>query len=253
MVDLGTLGGTGSDAWSINSSNTIVGKSYVVGDVIEHAFIAVSNTMVDLNSQLDTSSNSWVLTKAEYINDAGMICGYGTNNGARHGFLLVVPSPPGITSQPTNLTVLLGSNATFNVTATGTAPLRYQWRFNTTTNLPSATNSSLTITNTKATNAGNYTLVITNNYGSATSSVAALSVVPAPVITSISRLATNVVLGFTTATGATYFVENRTNIVLGSWSNAVQNIAGTGGTKTVTNTGGGTTTNRFYRVRVTVP
>ena len=41
-----------------------------------------------------------------------------------------VPTPPGIATQPQNQTVSQTSNATFTVTATGTTPLYYQWRFN---------------------------------------------------------------------------------------------------------------------------
>ena len=41
-----------------------------------------------------------------------------------------VPTPPAVLLQPTNLTVTAQSNAVFNVLATGTSPLSYQWRFN---------------------------------------------------------------------------------------------------------------------------
>src|SRR5208337_1744065 len=37
------------------------------------------------------------------------------------------PTPPSITTQPTNLTVVVGGMATFTVQAAGTPPLRYQW------------------------------------------------------------------------------------------------------------------------------
>jgi len=40
------------------------------------------------------------------------------------------PSAPAITQQPTNATVTVGQSATFTVTATGTAPLTYQWFMN---------------------------------------------------------------------------------------------------------------------------
>src|SRR6185369_12882212 len=43
----------------------------------------------------------------------------------------VLSSPPLITSQPQSQSVTLGSNATFNVVASGTAPMAYQWRLNT--------------------------------------------------------------------------------------------------------------------------
>lgn len=39
-------------------------------------------------------------------------------------------TPPAITSQPAGATRTVGQTATFQVTATGTAPLAYQWRRN---------------------------------------------------------------------------------------------------------------------------
>src|SRR5439155_26812788 len=39
-----------------------------------------------------------------------------------------IPVPPSITIQPDNTTVNVGEIARFKVTATGTAPLHYQWR-----------------------------------------------------------------------------------------------------------------------------
>ncbi len=80
-----------------------------------------------------------------------------------------------ITTQPTNQTVVLGNNATFSVTASGIATVGYQWQFNG-TNLSGSTSSSYTRTGTTAVQAGNYTVVITNLYGSITSSVAVLTV-----------------------------------------------------------------------------
>jgi len=91
---------------------------------------------------------------------------------------------PAITAQPTNQTVLQSSNAAFSVTATGTAPLNYQWWFNTTNALVGGTNSSLSLTNVQTTNAGNYSVVITNLAGSVTSAVASLTVrVPVSITT----------------------------------------------------------------------
>jgi len=80
-----------------------------------------------------------------------------------------------ITSQPTNQTVMLGSNATFSVTATGFMPLSYQWQLNG-TNLSGATATNYSLTGVMATNAGSYTVVVSNSAGSVTSSVAVLTV-----------------------------------------------------------------------------
>jgi uncharacterized delta-60 repeat protein len=63
----------------------------------------------------------------------------------------------------------------FNVTAIGTPPLSYQWRKGV-TSLPAATAASLTLTNVQVSDNGNYSVVVTNAYGSVTSSVATLTV-----------------------------------------------------------------------------
>lgn len=83
---------------------------------------------------------------------------------------------PAITTQPQNATVAAGQTAMFSVTATGTAPLTYQWNRNGTA-INGATAASYT---TPATSAGDsgaaYTVTITNAAGSVTSSAATLTV-----------------------------------------------------------------------------
>ena len=96
-----------------------------------------------------------------------------------------------ITTQPQSLTLGVGANAQFNVSATGIQPLAYQWTFNG-VNLAAATNSSLTIFNIQPINAGSYSVVVSNFLGSATSSVALLAVLLPPTITSQPLSRTNV-------------------------------------------------------------
>src|SRR5262249_51151918 len=79
------------------------------------------------------------------------------------------PAPPTIYSQPTNQTVIVGQTATLTAGATGTLPLSYQWIFDDAI-LPGETSSSLVLTDVQFNQAGNYTVVITNNIGSVTSS-----------------------------------------------------------------------------------
>lgn len=80
-----------------------------------------------------------------------------------------------ITSQPQNTTAILGKPVTLAVTASGTAPLTYQWRRNGTA-IPGATGAIYHIASAIGANAGNYTVVITNGCGSVTSSVARVTV-----------------------------------------------------------------------------
>ncbi len=100
------------------------------------------------------------------------------------------PSPPVITSQPTNLqTVLAGTYAGFNVGVFGAAPISYQWQKNGINlidagNLQGSATSILTLNNPTAADAGVYSVFVTNAFGLAESDEAILEVlVSPPVIT----------------------------------------------------------------------
>ena len=110
-------------------------------------------------------------------------------------------TPPVIDSGPEDRQVFVGETATFNVSASGTAPLRYQWFFNTNSPLAAATNSILSVTNAQLADAGAYSVLVSNNYGSVTSTVAQLTVqVPvAPSILSHPQDVTNALPGSTVA------------------------------------------------------
>jgi len=82
---------------------------------------------------------------------------------------------PQITRQPTNLVVAIGGEARFIVAATGTQPLRYQWRFDD-RDLEGATLSLLRITNAQPDHSGSYAVVVTDTIGSTTSQSATLTV-----------------------------------------------------------------------------
>ena len=86
---------------------------------------------------------------------------------------------PAITTQPTNQTISAGQTATFAVVASGTDPLSYQWYFNTNTLLSGAASGSLEIDNAQTSDAGAYSVIVSNPYGSATSVVATLTVLTA--------------------------------------------------------------------------
>lgn len=95
---------------------------------------------------------------------------------------LTVLVPAFVVAQPTNVTVLAGGSATFSVTPGGTPPFSYQWRFNG-TNLPAANSSTLTVPNAQFANAGDYSVLVVNPYGSTVSSNAVLTVNSPPIIT----------------------------------------------------------------------
>ncbi len=96
-------------------------------------------------------------------------------------FMGLINGGPAITAQPQSLTIDAGSNATFNVTATGIGTLGYQWRFNG-TNITGATITSYTRTNAQLADAGSYSVVVTDSIGSVPSSNAVLTINAPPVI-----------------------------------------------------------------------
>jgi Concanavalin A-like lectin/glucanases superfamily/Divergent InlB B-repeat domain/Fn3 associated/Immunoglobulin domain len=84
-------------------------------------------------------------------------------------------SSPQIYAQPPNITTLPGANISLVPFATGSPNLIYQWAFNG-TNLPNATNRTLTLTNVQLSNAGDYVLSVSNSLGSIPSSNAVVTV-----------------------------------------------------------------------------
>ncbi len=87
-----------------------------------------------------------------------------------------VVAPPSILTQPQTQTVVQGQTVNFSVTAAGTQPLFYQWYFNDISPLLDATNPVLTLTGVTTNDAGNYSVVVSNSYGTAVSSNATLTV-----------------------------------------------------------------------------
>jgi alpha-tubulin suppressor-like RCC1 family protein len=135
--------------WNFNGTN-LVGETNV-------SFILTNAQQTQIGNYAVTVSNIFGATVS--------------SNATLDVYLPVV-----ITLQPTNQTVMVGSNTTIVATATGTTPLSYQWYF-LSTMLDGATNSTLAFTNMQVTDAGDYSIVIANNYDSTTSTNARLTVI----------------------------------------------------------------------------
>lgn len=84
-------------------------------------------------------------------------------------------SAPAIVSPPMAMSVTQGETATFGVGATGSGALSYQWKRNGTP-IAGATSQILAVALTKDADAGDYSVTVTNAFGSATSAVARLTV-----------------------------------------------------------------------------
>ncbi len=137
--------------------------------------------------RLDSPSNAAVNASALDTNSLLVVVGeFRQFNNIPFGFITRVqtadPTPPLIITHPTNLFILTGTSAQFAVTASGTAPLFYQWRFNG-VNIAGATNNPITIPNAQAVNEGLYSVIVSNAAGTATSSNASLTLGTLPFLT----------------------------------------------------------------------
>lgn len=145
--------------WQFNGTNLTDGGN-ISGS-------ATTDLTVTSATEVNVGSYSVVITNA-----AGVLA-------SSNAMLSIIPSPPVITVQPTNETLYLNRTARFSVSVVGNTPYSYQWTFDS-TNITGATNAQLVITNAQFTDAGTYTVTITNSLGSTNSANAVLTVNPPP-------------------------------------------------------------------------
>ncbi|EEF63385.1 LamG-like jellyroll fold domain-containing protein [Pedosphaera parvula] len=110
----------------------------------------------------------------------------------------IITDKPVVTKAPVGLTVNQGTGFTLSAGVIGIAPITYQWQ-HAGTNISGATSLNYTNLSAAPSDAGNYTLVATNPYGSGTSGTATVGVIQVPVITTDFAGITNTVYtGFKT-------------------------------------------------------
>lgn len=103
------------------------------------------------------------------------------------------PPTPVITLEPVDQYQVAGGNVTFTAKGQGLYGVTYQWQTNG-VNTAGATNATLTLTNVQAAQQENYQVVVSDNYGSITSSNAAFEIVTVPVVHAQSLPTNQVVL-----------------------------------------------------------
>ena len=119
--------------------------------------------------------------------------GSGTTTGEVSELTILPPQAPTAASDITNslyqlasqVTAFVGGTAAFSDTYfQGSLPITYQWQTDggtlTYTNIPGATNDTLTLSNLAVSASGNYLLLAANSQGSAQTSAANLTVLPQP-------------------------------------------------------------------------
>jgi len=157
-------------------------------------------------------------------------------------------APPVIAAISAGQAVPTGSAVVLTVTVPSGIPLSYQWLFNG-TNIDGATNASLSLPNVQSEQAGNYTVLVSNGCGSATSDPIVLSVYPSLAATlTVPELSGDRQMQFSVVglPGYNYAVQASTNLV--DWVPLVTNSSPFGFTDTNT----GKFPQRFYRA-VSVP
>ena len=154
------------------------------GDITQLAALSATPLSWTFNWKAPTVTTSTTVT----LYGASISGGYGGSTGTATLTVTVNPaaSAPSITSQPANQTVTAGQTASFSVTASGTAPLSYQWKKNG-ANISGAMSSSYTTPATTTADSGStFSVVVTNSAGTATSNNATLTVNAASVAPSIT-------------------------------------------------------------------
>ena len=157
---------------------------------------------------------------------------------------------PNITAQPQSTTNLVGTTATFTVTAASCSSVEYQWMFG--TNVLSNENAAtLTITNVQTSHAGDYTVVLTNAAGSITSAVATLTVqLPAsPTLSASPMLLSNghFYAGFTGTPNVSYTVKYADD-VFGPWQTLTNIASDVNGLIEIDDILADAPAKRFYRI-----
>ncbi|HXI82946.1 MAG TPA: immunoglobulin domain-containing protein [Verrucomicrobiae bacterium] len=132
---------------------------------------ATSATLTLTNCQIsDSGQYSVIVSNTSGVDTSGVA-----------NLSVTIPTAPSIGTQPQGGTVLPGSSFSFNVVAGGSQPLTYQWFLNNTTTITGGNDSTLTLTNIQPGQAGNYSVLVSNLAGTATSSNAVLIVNTNPV------------------------------------------------------------------------
>ncbi|HEY0551679.1 MAG TPA: immunoglobulin domain-containing protein, partial [Verrucomicrobiae bacterium] len=189
LVESGNVSGTTTPTLTLNNVQPIEIGNYSL--VVSNPVGAVSSsaaslTLLSLNEIVGAPYLNFSVSPAV----AGWTAQSGSTyvtTGANGGARLTVSIPPSITSQPANQTINAGNDVSFTVGIGGTAPLSVQWYLNGAPlsdgdGMSGTTTPTLLLTEVQAASAGNYSAVVSNAVGIATSANAALTVITPPTI-----------------------------------------------------------------------
>jgi hypothetical protein len=128
---------------------------------------------------------------------------------------LTVVDPPIITAQPVTQMSVVGATALFNVVASGTRPLSYQW-YKGVNPIPQQTSSTLKLVNVSPSDAAQYSVVVTNTAGTVRSALVTLAVIDHPSIIFMTSGSNAVLMWLTNFTGFT--LQSTSNLGSPTWT-----------------------------------
>ncbi len=161
-------------AWTDNATNEtayVVARGTLSGGPYTDIVSLAANSAGYTNTGLTAATTYYYVVRA--TNAAGT-----SANSAQASATTFTNTSPAITGQPQNQTVVISNSAAFSVTATGSAPFTYQWRFNSVA-IPGASSSGFTLSTVQYSNGGNYSVMVSNSFGSMLSSNGTLTVLTA--------------------------------------------------------------------------
>lgn len=241
-----------------NPSNVVLRANNYLGNILD--FTIVGNVgyaasgddglrLLDLTDPINPVLMGDCATKgfAQGVAVTGSLAYVADGDAGLSVFSLGQNVTPQLLTQPQSQTAFTGTPVLFSAIADGTPALRYQWLQD---DLPlaGATNAMLWLTNVQPVQAGYYSVVVTNNYGSVTSSIAALAVIGPPQL-AISWGNGLPLLDLTGTAGFAYALEHAPELPWsGTWLN-LTNVTLTSDPWRGIDTSIASTQQRYYRAR----
>jgi hypothetical protein len=178
-----TLLTNGARAVAINNR----GQAVIAASSGNGPFIWTNGKTVRVQDLLEDSSG-WNVFDADFerLNDNGWFIG-GALDTNKNPHSVLIRLSPSFKMQPTNTTTIRGTSSTFSAVVSGAPLVAYQW-IKQGTNLTDSggvsgsLTSTLTINVTSAADAGYYSVIVTNAFGSVTSSIVRLLVALPPIV-----------------------------------------------------------------------
>jgi uncharacterized protein (TIGR02597 family) len=224
--------------------------------ISQGALVLNGNTITVNGSALPAGTYTLIQQLTGNIAATGSFAVTGTALGGKPASIAVVGGSvnlilnvaPAITAQPQSQSSGIGADVVFNVTATGTTPLSYQWRKDG-VNIPGANNASYTRASITANDIGSYSAVVTNAAGSVTSADAVLSVNSCNVSLQSINVSNgvNASLTFNVSSGDDYTFQYKDSLTDAQWQQL--NVSTANGSTLTLSDLGVTNTQRFYRLQ----